>query len=183
MNPYEGPSGIALPSPLARRFSVRFAHIRRTPFYNLAKLTTKKDLHFGRSFFVEGPVGFEPTTRGLKGHCSNRLSYGPSSSRTPMSRPPEAELRPKATVLLSKFHSVACDSLDWNFVGLLFSLPLQPACREINSLHYRYFGPKVNLLSHELTVLVRVRPSLNAIGRLFRRWWSAGTDRGSRSCH
>lgn len=29
-------------------------------------------------FFLEGPVGFEPTTRGLKGHCSNRLSYGPT---------------------------------------------------------------------------------------------------------
>lgn len=26
---------------------------------------------------VEGPVGFEPTTRGLKVHCSNLLSYGP----------------------------------------------------------------------------------------------------------
>jgi hypothetical protein len=26
---------------------------------------------------VEGPVRFELTTRGLKGRCSNRLSYGP----------------------------------------------------------------------------------------------------------
>jgi hypothetical protein len=26
---------------------------------------------------MEGPVGLEPTTRGLKGHCSNQLSYGP----------------------------------------------------------------------------------------------------------
>jgi hypothetical protein len=25
-------------------------------------------------------VGFEPTTRGLKGHCSNLLSYGPAIS-------------------------------------------------------------------------------------------------------
>ncbi len=27
---------------------------------------------------MEGPVGLEPTTRGLKGHCSNLLSYGPA---------------------------------------------------------------------------------------------------------
>ena len=27
---------------------------------------------------VEGPVGLEPTTRSLKGYCSNRLSYGPA---------------------------------------------------------------------------------------------------------
>jgi hypothetical protein len=26
---------------------------------------------------MEGPLGFEPRTRGLKGHCSNQLSYGP----------------------------------------------------------------------------------------------------------
>jgi hypothetical protein len=27
-------------------------------------------------------VGLEPTTRGLKGRCSNHLSYGPSSEST-----------------------------------------------------------------------------------------------------
>ncbi len=27
---------------------------------------------------MEGPVGLEPTTRSLKGFCSNRLSYGPT---------------------------------------------------------------------------------------------------------
>ena len=36
----------------------------------------KRPTH-GGSFYLEGPVGFEPTTRGLKGHCSNQLSYGP----------------------------------------------------------------------------------------------------------
>ena len=30
-----------------------------------------------QSVFVEGPVGFEPTTPCLKGRCSNQLSYGP----------------------------------------------------------------------------------------------------------
>lgn len=30
---------------------------------------------------LEGPVGLEPTTRGLKGHCSNQLSYGPGCYR------------------------------------------------------------------------------------------------------
>jgi hypothetical protein len=31
---------------------------------------------------MEGPVRFELTTRGLKVHCSNRLSYGPKYSIT-----------------------------------------------------------------------------------------------------
>lgn len=29
---------------------------------------------------MEGPLGFEPRTRGLKGHCSNQLSYGPTAA-------------------------------------------------------------------------------------------------------
>jgi hypothetical protein len=33
-------------------------------------------------FFMEGPVGLEPTTRGLKGRCSNQLSYGPACINT-----------------------------------------------------------------------------------------------------
>gem|GEM_PF-4470324 len=30
---------------------------------------------------LEGPLGFEPRTRGLKGLCSNLLSYGPKNWR------------------------------------------------------------------------------------------------------
>ena len=41
----------------------------------------RKDTSTGDAFpnyeFMEGPLGLEPRTRGLKGHCSNRLSYGP----------------------------------------------------------------------------------------------------------
>lgn len=38
----------------------------------------KKPQALLETFSMEGPVGFEPTTRGLKGHCSNQLSYGPA---------------------------------------------------------------------------------------------------------
>ena len=31
----------------------------------------------GSGFYMEGPVGLEPTTPCLKGRCSNQLSYGP----------------------------------------------------------------------------------------------------------
>jgi hypothetical protein len=41
--------------------------------YNQSQLNRKMN----ELQFVEGPVGFEPTTRGLKGRCSNLLSYGP----------------------------------------------------------------------------------------------------------
>jgi hypothetical protein len=47
------------------------------PFVNLNTLSTKKAEPCDSTLFVEGPVGFEPTTRGLKGRCSNLLSYGP----------------------------------------------------------------------------------------------------------
>jgi hypothetical protein len=36
--------------------------------------------HLREVFFLEGPLGFEPRTRGLKVPCSNQLSYGPICS-------------------------------------------------------------------------------------------------------
>lgn len=35
---------------------------------------------------LEGPEGFEPSTRGLRVHCSNQLSYGPASELAAKSR-------------------------------------------------------------------------------------------------
>ncbi len=43
--------------------------------YNLTQLNIKMN----EMQFVEGPVGLEPTPPCLKGRCSNRLSYGPTS--------------------------------------------------------------------------------------------------------
>ena len=31
-----------------------------------------------RTFILEGPEGLEPSTPGLRGPCSNQLSYGPA---------------------------------------------------------------------------------------------------------
>jgi hypothetical protein len=46
---------------------LKFGHL-------IAKFSSRVDI----SSDVEGPVGLEPTTRGLKGRCSNQLSYGPA---------------------------------------------------------------------------------------------------------
>ena len=53
--------------------------ILRTSFVSHIELSTK-NTRIRRVHFVEGPVGLEPTTRGLKGRCSNLLSYGPVAS-------------------------------------------------------------------------------------------------------
>ena len=45
------------------------------------RYTDNKKVPEGTDFTrLEGPVGLEPTTPCLKGRCSNRLSYGPSSA-------------------------------------------------------------------------------------------------------
>ena len=49
----------------------------RTSFVSPTSLTKQNSLRTGRQFYLEGPVGLEPTTPCLKGRCSNRLSYGP----------------------------------------------------------------------------------------------------------
>ena len=51
------------------------------PNMNSRKIITskKKRLPEGKRFFLEGPVGLEPTTPCLKGRCSNQLSYGPAT--------------------------------------------------------------------------------------------------------
>gem|GEM_PF-2750565 len=69
---------MATPTLTLRGFGPGVCHwqTRSSP---LAALATKEDLPFDKSSFVEGPVGLEPTTRGLKGLCSNQLSYGPAS--------------------------------------------------------------------------------------------------------
>ncbi len=51
--------------------------VRREFEIATATIPSKKADHKGRLFYLEGLVGFEPTTRGLRGHCSNQLSYRP----------------------------------------------------------------------------------------------------------
>ena len=100
-----------------------------TPFWRVVNSSSgspRKNRSFRNGLIVEGQVGLEPTTPCLKGRCSNRLSYWPTSAFA---------MEAGYTISQNKFPIYRAQ--------LTAILPFFPKS-ENNSLYYPDFCKKIN---------------------------------------